>query len=345
MGVKYQDYYQVLGVPRTASQDEIQRAYRKLARKYHPDVNKDKAAEPRFRELTEAYEVLKDPEKRKRFDALGADWKAGQDFRPPPGWEHAGGRRARQGPRAAGASRGQSQQFDFDDLGGFSDFFESIFGGAGSAGFGSSPFGAGAPGEARTGRRPPRQRQGQTHEVEIEIPLADAYLGATRRVSLDVVETGEDGEAKHTTRSYDVRVPAGTTDGSVIRLAGQGGPGMNGSQPGDLLLKVRIAPDPRFQVSGHDLTTIVPIAPWEAALGAKVEVALLGGGAVVTIPPGSQSGQRLRLRGKGLPKRSGDGPGDVLVELRIAVPKNISDEERRLYQQLADVSNFDPRRA
>lgn len=327
MSVKYQDYYQTLGVARSASADEIQRAYRKLARQYHPDVNKDPAAHEKFKQISEAYEVLKDPEKRKLYDQLGANWKAGQDFRPPPGWQG----RAQRG----GGGGGGGVEFDFGGFGGegadFSEFFESIFGGGMAGGFGRAGAGMGGAGRAR-----PRPRQGQTHETSVTISLWEAVHGTTRSIS---VERPEDGGS----RTYDVKIPAGTTDGSVIRLAGQGSPGMFGGEPGDLLLRVQVAPDPRFRVQGRDLVTQVPITPSEAVLGAKVPVEAMDGELVVTIPPGSQSGQRLRVRGKGLPGRGTATAGDLYVELRIVVPKEPSEEERSLYEQIANTSNFRPR--
>jgi curved DNA-binding protein len=344
--VKYQDYYQVLGVSRGASQEEISRAYRKLARQYHPDVSKAKSAELKFREITEAYEVLKDAEKRKRYDALGADWKAGQDFRAPQGWPGAGvgaGRRARTG----GA---RVEHADFGDFGGFSEFFESLFGGMGGVGggVGAPPFG----GAHRAGQPRARQRHAPPPpaEADITISLADAFRGGTRRISFDLVGTDSSGRESRSTRTFDVRIPPGTTEGSVIRLAGQGPAHDNGAARGDLLLRVHIAPDPRLRLDGHDLHTTVPITPSEAVLGAKVEVPLVEQSTLVTVPPGSQSGQKLRLRGKGLPKRASGGPsggpqeyGDVFVELRIVVPKEPSEAERRLYEQLAQASNFKPR--
>lgn len=329
--MKYEDYYKTLEVSRGATAEEIQKAYRKLARKYHPDVNKEKAAETRFKLINEAYEVLKDPEKRKRYDELGENWKAGQDFRPPPGWAGAGQGRAAGGRRTA--------QADFNDIGGFSEFFESIFGGGGGGGgfsSRSSPFGstrAGGP------KRRMHAEPGEDVTAEITISLAEVFHGGTRRLEL---QPAEGGPAK----SIDVRVPAGTTEGSTIRLAGQGHPSESGGQPGDLMLRVHVAPDPRFEVEGSDLVTVVPITPAEAVLGAKVTVPLFDSQASVTIPPGSQSGQKLRLRGKGLPKRGGaKDHGDMIAELRIVVPKQPTEEERALYEQLARLSNFQPRGA
>jgi curved DNA-binding protein len=321
--VQYQDYYQTLGVSRGASQDEIQKAYRKLARQLHPDVNKSPDAEPRFKAVTEAYEVLKDPDKRKRYDALGSNWRAGQEFTPPPGWEGArfdfGGR-----------------EVDFEDLGdGFSSFFEAFFGGRGG------PFGGGF-GGARAGRGP-RVQRGATQEVEITLTLEDLVRGGAKDFVLESQVAGPGGSPKVTRRTYSVRIPAGTREGTTIRLAGQGGGGSLGGPPGDLLLHVRLAPHPRLRVDGDDdLEVDVPVAPWEAALGAKVPVPLLEGEATLSVPAGSSSGTRLRLRGQGLPRRDG-ARGDLLAVLQVVLPKELTDEERELYERLARTSPFRPR--
>jgi curved DNA-binding protein len=320
MAVRYQDYYQTLGVDRGAQQSEIQSAYRKLARKFHPDVNKEKGAEERFKQITEAYEVLKDPEKRSKYDALGANWRDGQDFTPPPGqrggvhYDFGGG---------------------FGDLGGadlnggdFSAFFESLFGGAG-------------PTMHRAGGSR-RARRGQSHEADVELSLEDIARGGVHDVVLRSVERDEYGRAHQSDKTYAIKVPPGTTEGTTIRLAGQGGQGAGGGEAGDLLLRVHVAPHPRFQVDGHDLKMRLRVAPWEAALGAKVAVALISGEATLTIPPGSASGTKLRLRGQGLPKR-GDTRGDLVVELEIAVPAHLTDRERALFEELARESKFDPR--
>jgi len=324
MAVTFQDYYQTLGVNRTASQDQIRRAYRKLARKYHPDVNKAKDAEDKFKQVNEAHEVLKDPEKRKLYDQLGANWKAGQEFRPPPGWENVrfefGG--------APGAE-------EFDLGGGFSDFFETLFGGRRATRRGG---GAGGRATQATWSMP-----GQDHEAEIIVRLEDSYYGATRTITLQGQEVDEQGRLRPTSHTYEVRIPAGVTDGSRIRLAGKGGPGIGGGNPGDLFLKVSIEPHPRFRVDGHDLQVEVPVTPWEAALGATVEVPVVEGTANLKIPPGIQSGQKLRLRGKGLPRRD-DGRGDLLAVVKIVVPKTLSDRERELFAEMARVSSFNPRR-
>lgn len=337
--MKFQDYYHSLGVSRSASAEEIQRAYRKLAREFHPDVNKDPSAEKRFKEISEAYEVLKDPEKRAKYDELGANWKQGQEFRPPPGW---GGRGARGGGRSGGMGGGPGGMGGMGDgeTIDFSEFFESMFGG-GRGGFSSGEDFAEALRSGRRGQQ--RSRQGQSHEAEITVTLADAYHGGTRQVTL----TGDDGSR----RTYDLKIPVGISEGAVIRLAGQGGPGVMGGPPGDLLLTIHVAPDPRFRFadgSKHDLVTTVNVAPWEAALGAKVTVQTLDGDVTLTVPAGTSSGQKLRIRGRGFPRTRGSGsgePGDLLVEIRIVVPRSVTEEQRVLYEKLAEVSNFDARRA
>lgn len=349
MTAKFQDYYQLLDVSRSASAGDIQKAYRALARKLHPDVNKEPGAEQRFKAINEAYEVLKDDQKRALYDRLGENWKHGQEFRPPPGAANGQGRAYR--PRAArGAPHGGFSTGDGTD---FSEFFESIFGGAagggggagGFSGFSEDDFASAARGHARGKARSPRSaqpRQGQTHEAQLTLSLADLHRGGTHRVSLS--GTGKSGEES---RSYDVRIPPGVTDGSVIRLPGQGGPGTSGAPAGDLLLTIRLAPDARFRVdelNKHDLYTLVQISPWEAALGAKVNVPTLEGEITLTIPPGSQSSQKLRIRGRGLPKKSGE-PGDLFAELRIVVPRTLSPDERVAFEALARASNFEPRNA
>ncbi len=333
MTARYVDYYNVLGVKRDASQEDIQRAYRTAARKYHPDVNKEPGSQQKFQAVQEAYEVLKDAERRKRYDQLGADYKPGQEFRPPPGW--------------GGSGRGGGFRVNFGGDGGpetafsgsnFSEFFESLFGG------GFDPFSETPGARARAGGRASRRhaeargpRRGQDAEAELTISLADAALRATKRVSLSDGTSG--------TRTLDVRIPAGVTDGTTIRLAGQGSPGASSGPAGDLLLRIRVAPDPRFRTDPTDpytLITTVPIAPWEAALGAKVPLRTLDSEITVTIPPGTSSGQRLRIRGHGLPNKSGER-ADLLGEIRIMMPKSIDPEARTLYEQLAARSNFDPR--
>lgn len=326
MAVKFQDYYQTLGVGRQASQDEIKRAYRKLARQHHPDRNQDDPeAQSKFARINEAYEVLSDPEKRKKYDQFGQNWKHGQEFDPH---DFGFGPGAGAGTGAGRAGAGQSFRFHTSGNGGdFSEFFEAFFGGRGrGARGGRSPFedlfeqtgqrtrGGGAGATAQ----PPEQ------EAELNVTLHEAFHGSTRRVTLE----GPAGK-----RNVDVKIPAGVTDGSKIRLRGE-----------NLVLKIRLAPDPRFEVRGHDITTDVKITPWEAALGAKVEIALPDDHASVTVPPGSQSGQKLRLRGRGLPKRKPKGErGDLFARLMIAVPRKLTDEEQQLFEQLKEKSKFDPR--
>lgn len=337
MSVKYQDYYQILGVPRNASQDEIQRSYRKLARLYHPDINKSSDAEEKFKKIGEAYEVLKDPEKRKRYDLLGENWRAGQDFTPPPGWE------SRTGRAGAGAGPG-AWGFDFTNLGGmggtgnFSDFFESLFGG-GPGGFRT------AAGRQKAGDW---SMKGQDHEAEITISLEDLYSGSKKTIALESMKPDATGRMQRVTQNLEVNIPAGITDGRRIRLSGQGEKGAGGGPPGDLYLRVHIAPHPVFKLKGHDLSVEVPVTPWEAALGAQIEVPTIEGTATMRVPAGIQSEQRMRLRGKGLMKpvsASGTGGerGDLFAVIRIAVPKTLTPKERELFEELARESSFKPR--
>jgi curved DNA-binding protein len=300
MAVGYQDYYEALGVPRGASQDDIRAAYRRLARENHPDVNKDPGAEDRFKEISEAYEVLRDEEKRNRYDRLGADWKAGQDVSGASGFEGF-----------EGFGNGGGVQFEFGDGADFSDFFEGMFGRRGGrrGGGGFQGF----------------STRGGDHEAVLELSLEEAARGGTRKLSLD------DG------RDFEVDIPAGVRDGQRIRLAGQGGRGMGGGPAGDLHLRVKLKPHPRFKVDGRDLTTDLPVTPWEAALGATVDVPTLNGTAKVKVPPGSSTGRRLRLRGEGL------GGGDLYARIRIDVPKKLSKKERELFEELAKTSTFNPR--
>ncbi|HOJ60594.1 MAG TPA: DnaJ C-terminal domain-containing protein [bacterium] len=337
MPVKYKDYYEILGVKRDASEEEIKKAYRKLARKYHPDMNKDPEAENRFKEINEAHEVLSDPEKRKRYDMLGSGWQTGQDFTPPPGWENMTFRFGqREGPGG----------FEFHSFGGsrgFSDFFEALFG---SGGF-ENLF------ESRTR---PRTRSrtftfdeaqpasaGQDAEAELEISLEDAYHGTQKSFELHVQEEDEQGRRISKRKHLDVKIPPGTREGTRIRLRGQGGKGAYGGPDGDLYIKIRLAKHPVFRVEDFDLEADLPITPWEAALGASVQAPTLDGRVTVNIPAGSSSGKRLRLRGKGLPMKGGKR-GDQYLRLQIVVPNMLTPEEKELYQKLAHVSKFDPRR-
>jgi len=335
MAVKYKDYYDALGVPRMASEDEIRAAYRKLARKHHPDVNPgDKSAEEKFKDINEAYEVLSDADKRRRYDQLGSNWQAGADFTPPPG-------------------AGDGTRFEYGDLdgifgqdagaGGFSDFFESLFnhggGGRSGAGFGM---------------------QGRDIEAKIPVTLEEAHRGVTRSIRIQANEKcpecngsgtkeGKTCPRCHgsgvvrTTRTLEMTIPGGVRDGSVIRLKGQGDAGGRGAAPGDLFLHVRLEPHPLFElVEDDDIQIELPVAPWEAALGAKLSVPSLDGTVEMTIRAESQGGQRLRLRGQGLARRSG-GRGDEYVKLKIVNPPRLTTQERELYQRLAAKSHFDAR--
>jgi len=345
MAVKFHDYYETLGVARSATDEEIKRAYRKLARDYHPDLNKAPEAEQKFREVQEAYEVLSDPEKRKKYDRLGARWKEGEEFRPPEDWGEAFGFG---GGNARGA-RVNVEDFMGGGGGRFSDFFEALFGqmggGAGgrAAGF-SGPAGATA-GGARTRAARSHAQRGQDVEGALTISLDEAHRGAKRSVQLQITERDEQGRPQRRTKTFDVQIPPGTTDGSTIRLSGQGGPGVGGGAPGDVLLRIGVAPHPRFRLLGHDLETTLRIAPWEAALGDKVDVPTLDGDVTLTIPAGAQGGQKLRLRGRGLrTRRDSEERGDLYVLLQIAIPRDPSDEQRSLLEQLRDAStNFNPR--
>lgn len=340
MPVKYRDYYEILGVKRDASEEEIKKAYRKLARKYHPDINKDPEAENRFKEINEAHEVLSDPEKRKRYDTLGSNWHTGQDFTPPPGWENAQFHFGRgDGPRG----------FEFHSFGGgsgFSDFFEALFGGGGFENLFESQAGT----RSRTRSRPFTHNHaqpastGQDAEVDLEISLEDAYHGTQKSIALHVQEPDEQGRWISKRKHIDVKIPAGTRDGTRIRLRGQGGKGSHGGPDGDLYIKIRLAKHPLFRVEDFNLEADLPITPWEAALGANVQASTLDGRVTVHIPAGSNSGQRLRLKGKGLPMKGGKR-GDQYLRLQIAVPNTLSAEEKELYQKLAHISKFDPRRS
>jgi curved DNA-binding protein len=319
----YKDYYATLGVQKDASQDDIQKAYRKLARKLHPDVNKEPEAELKFKEIGEAYEVLKDPDKRKKYDQFGSDWK--RTGGAPPGWEGFGG-----------------QGFDFGGMGGgegFSSFFEMLFGGAGPGRRGARRGGGGFPGAGFGGGNPfGGGSAGSDTEAQITLTLEEAVRGGTREITLADPSTGQ-------RKTLSVRIPEGIRPGQKIRLAGQGQPGFDERQAGDLLLKIEIAPDPRFRVEGSDIHTTVPVAPWEAALGGEAEVETPTGRLRIKIPAGSSSGRKIRLRGKGLTLAGGakGEKGDLLAEIRILVPEPLSDEERSLFEQLAEISSFRPR--
>jgi len=325
MAVKFRDYYEILGVPRTATQDEIQRAYRKLARKLHPDVNKASDAEEKFKELGEAYEVLKDPEKRQKYDQLGAHWKDGQDFRPPPGWEaHFDfGRGA--GPGGGG--------FEWTDAGGFSDFFEALFGGAG--GFRQARGGGPRPGAVW-------RQDGADQEATIKISLEDAYHGATKSIGLQSQNLTPDGRVSLQEKNYEVKIPAGILPGQKIRLSGQGGEGVGGGRRGNLYLKVEIEPHPIYRLEGRDLYMDLAITPWEAVLGTELQISTLSGPLTLKVPPGTQNGKKLRFRGKGMPSAKGTA-GNLYAVINIMVPTKPSKREEELFAELAKASNFNPR--
>lgn len=307
--MEYKDYYKVMGVGRDASADEVKRAYRKLARKYHPDVSKEKDAEEKFKEVAEAYAVLGDKEKRKAYDELGANWKQGQNFRPPPDWDAQGFEFHTAGPGGAAD---------------FSDFFEELFRGMHQGGS-----------RARNVRM-----RGQDEHARIAIDLEDAFHGATRSLSLRVHEPDAQGRMHARTRTLNVRIPKGVRPGQHIRLSGQGSPGIGGGEPGDLLLEVSFNPHRLYSVEGRDLSLRLPIAPWEAALGATVRVPTPTGAVELKVPPGSAGGQRMRLKGRGLPGKS---PGDLYARLEVVTPPAKSAEDKDFYRGMAEAFDFDPR--
>jgi len=324
--MEYRDYYQILGLQRAASADEVKTAYRRLARKYHPDVSKEADAEARFKEVQEAYEVLKDPEKRAAYDQLGSEWKSGQQFRPPPdfgsGFEFGGGA-PRSGRRTGRARAGHATGGDGEAFAGegFSDFFSSLFGGG-------SPFG----GAERHG--------GRDHHARIDIDLEQAFHGTTSTLELKRPEVKSDGTLEVRTHTVRVTIPPGVTEGQLIRLAGQGEGAGEGGRAGDLYLEAHILPHRLYQLDGRDVTLTLPVAPWEAALGASVKVPTLGGPVEMHILPGAQSGQKLRLRGRGFP---GKPPGDQYVQLKIVLPPASSAEAKALYGEMRSKLHFNPR--
>jgi curved DNA-binding protein len=323
------DYYDVLGVSRDASPEELQQAFRRLARANHPDVNKDPGAEERFKEINDAYSALSDPELRKKYDRFGEDYR-----RVPDDWEQRVG--AGVGGSRGGPGRGRQTwstggaDFDGADLGGG---FGGGFGGGGGGGYVDiEDLLGGMFGGRGRGRAGPVA--GADQEAELPLTVEEAYRGGRRTVTLN----GPEGP-----RNYTVTIPPGVTDGKRIRLAGEGGRGMGNGEPGDLYLVVRLQPHPRFRVEGRDITVDLPLAPWEAALGATVPVATPGGETKVTVPAGSSTGRRLRLRGEGMPGPGGK-PGDLYAVIKIMVPPRLTDRERELFSELASVSTFDPRR-
>ncbi len=308
--MEFKDYYEIMGVSRDVAQDEIKRSYRKLARKFHPDVSNDPQAEDRFKEVGEAYEVLKDPEKRAAYDQLGAQWQSGQDFKPPPDWD---------------------QGFEFRDGGytesdaaQFSDFFDSLFGGRGRGG----------------GRSHHRFRaRGEDHHAKVSVDLEDSYTGAQRAITLRAPELTDDGHVVLRERTLNVRIPKGIRSDQRIRLAGQGGPGLGDGQSGDLYLQVELNPHGLYRVDGRDVYLDLPVAPWEAALGATVKSPTPSGVVDLRIPPNSNQGSKLRLKGKGIP---GKEPGDMYVVLKITLPPS-NDDSRAIYKEMEEQMAFNPR--
>jgi len=314
MPVQFRDYYETLGVPKTATEDEIRSAFRKLARKYHPDVAKDKkVAEEKFKEINEAYEVLGDPEKRKKYDQLGADWNRPGGFQPPPQWQQEGQQPGGGFYQWGGDGRGV--QFEFDGTG-FSDFFEAFFGG----GRGRSAFGG-------FGGRQATAERGADVEADIMVTLEEALHGSTRTVSLRRAGSNK-------VENYQVKIPRGVHEGQRIRLRGQGEAGARGGKSGDLFLRVRLARHPDFSVEGSDLIHDVKIEPWQAVLGTELLVPTLEGKVRLKIPPGTQGRQRFRLRGRGLPSASGKR-GDLYVVGQINIPKKITEREKEIWSELA----------
>lgn len=312
--MEYKDYYEIMGVGKDATQDEIKRAYRKMARKYHPDVSKETDAEAKFKEVGEAYEVLKDTEKRAAYDQLGSQWEAGQDFHPPPGWDA--------GFEFSGGGDGGP------DMGGFSDFFESLYG----RGFRT------AGGRPASGRG--FQVRGEDHHAKVMIELEDSYKGATRSITLQVPELGPDGRIGNRPRTLSVRIPKGIRRGQQIRLAGQGGAGHGGAEEGDLYLEVEFRLPGHYRVEGADVYLELPLAPWEAALGSTVKVPTPAGAVDMKVPPGSQAGKKLRLKGRGIPATP---PGDFYVVLEIVMPKVGNEKQKQVFEDMKREFSFSPR--
>lgn len=317
--MEFRDYYQILGVSKTADADEIKKAFRKLARKYHPDVSKEADAGARMTELNEANTVLSDPEKRAAYDALGARPQGGQDFRPPPDWnagrEYSGG--------------GMSDA----EAAGFSDFFSNLFG--------ESARRAGGTGGAHRAEA----MRGEDHHAKVMIDLADAYNGATRAIKLRAAKLDETGHVVNEERTLNVNIPKGLKAGQHIRLNGQGTAGFGGGPAGDLFLEISFTPDPRYRIDGRDVIEAMPLAPWEAALGASIDMPTPSGKVQVTVPPGSQAGRKLRLRGRGIPGQGSNEAGDLYLEISIVLPPANTDAARKIYEDMARDMAFNPRAA
>ncbi len=310
--MEYKDYYKIMGLKHDASQDDIKRAHRKLARKYHPDVSKEPDAEAKFKEAGEAYEVLKDPEKRAAYDRLGDNLKAGQDFHPPPNWDS--------GFEFRGGGFTQA------DMGGFSDFFEELFGQQGRGGHAaySTQFNA----------------SGQDHHAKVVVDLEDAFHAGTRSITLQSPELDAQGQMHLTNRTLNVKIPKGIKEGQQIRLAGQGAPGMGKGVKGDLYLEIHFKPHPIYRAEGANLHMQLPVAPWEAALGATVKAPTPNGAVDLKIPPGSNSGNRLRLKGRGIP---GNPAGDIYVTLSVVAPPANTEQAKAIYKEMESKLAFNPR--
>lgn len=313
--VDFKDYYKVMGLERDASEADVKRAYRKLARKFHPDVSKEADAETRFKELGEAYAVLKDPEKRAAYDQLGANWKSGQEFKPPPDW--------------ATGFEFDGRGFDTADAAGYSDFFETLFG---------QQFG-GTRQHARSGRS--FSARGNDHHAKVLVDLEDAYNGATRTLSLRTPDYDENGRVVSRERSLKVRIPKGVTHGQRIRLQGQGSPGFGGGAAGDLFLEIDIRPHSLYSHNGRDISLSLPVTPWEAALGATIKVPTPDGPVDLKLPAGTKNGKRLRLKGKGIP---GSPPGDFYVTAELTLPPADSDLAKATYKKMQQEMNYNPRK-
>ena len=311
--MEYKDYYQILGVERDASQDEIKRSYRTLARKYHPDINKEADAEAKFKELGEAYEVLQDPEKRAAYDKFGSNWQQGQDFEPPPDWDA--------GFEFSGGDYSSGQQA------GFSGFFSELFGSGRFQQSTASNF----------------RQNGEDHHARIIITLAEAWHGVKKTFTLTRPEVNEQGQLVNRQHTITVTIPKGVTEGQKIRLQGQGMPGFGGGAHGDLYLTISLEPHPLFTVDKRDIHLTLPVTPWEAALGAKVSCPTLGGNVNLSIPANSQSGKRLRLKGRGL--CSSKQSGDQFVTLQVVIPEAKTAEQKKLYRKMAELMPFNPRTA
>jgi len=311
--MEYKDYYAILGVDKKASDDDIKKAYRRMARKYHPDVSKESNAEDKFKDVQEAYEVLKNAEKRAAYDQLGSNWRSGQEFRPPPDWQ-------------------SSHDFSEADMGGFSDFFSQLFGQAGRSHGGF---------RSRGGFEEFKQR-GTDQHAKIGISLEEAFKGTSKTVQLQIPEMDASGRMRAAVRALKVTIPPGASTGQQLRLAGQGTPGIGGGPAGDLYLEIEILPNQLFSLQGHDIYLTLPVTPWEAALGAEIKVPTLGGQVGLKLKPGSQAGQKLRLKGRGMPAKP--HPGDQCAILQILTPPAHSTEQKEVYAKMAQAMPFNPRK-